>query len=228
MHKIFDVLRYPLNGKIPTLRFLLGCAINCVPFFGNAVTTGYAIKGMREVMIGKEGMPQWTDFMGLFLSGIRFFAASFIFSLVFLIPFSIGLFLFVIVKSAWAVILGFFVVMIGGILALSSSFIFPMATIYMLKCDEKIKAIFSFSEIMLNIKKAAIPYTLNVLIVWFAALLFLYFSFSLMSLKVGFLLVIILLYYFVLIVTYVFGKLGESLGDIVIDRINLVEEDLNK
>jgi len=207
---------------------LLGCAINCVPFFGNAVTTGYAIKGMREVMIGKEGMPQWTDFMGLFFSGIKFFVASFIFGLAFLIPLSIGLFLFVIVKSAWAVILGFFIIMIGGIFALSSSFIFPMAAIYMLKCDEKLKAIFSFSEIMLNIKKAAVPYTLNVLIVWLITLLFFFVSISLISLKIGFLLVIILLFYLLLIVTYIFGKLGESLGDIVIDRINLVEEDLNK
>lgn len=228
LNKLKDTLKYPVNGKKTILRFLVGCVINYIPIFGNIVATGYAMRGMREVMVGKEGMPHWTDFMGLFLSGGKFLVALFIYGLAFFVPFSLGMFLFVIVKSAWAVILGFFVIMLGTILALSSAFIFPMVIIYMLKFDERLKKIFSFSEVMLNIRRAAVPYTINVLIAWLTILVFLYISFTLMSLKFGFLIAVIPLFYLFLIVTYIFGRLGADLGDVVIERVNLVEGDLNK
>lgn len=232
MDKIFsklkDTLKYPVGGKETILRFLIGCVINYVPVFGNIVAAGYAMRGMKEVMTGKEGMPRWNDFVGLFLSGGKFLVALFIYGLAFFVPFALGMFLFVVIKSAWAVMLGFFIIMLGTILALSSAFIFPMVIIYMLKFDEKLNKIFSFSEVMLNIRRAAVPYTINVLIAWATILVFLFISYSFMSLKFGFLIAVIPLFYLFLIVTYIFGRLGAELGDVVIERVNIVEGDINK
>ena len=223
MVKIIETLIYPVNGVKPLLRFLLGCAVNLVPLLGNVVAAGYAIRGMREITIGKKGMPMWNDFMGLFLSGGKFVLAFMVYGIPFFVPFSIGMFLFVIVKSAWAVSLGIFIVMIGAILALSSAYIFPMAIIYMLKCDERLKTIFSFSEVLLNIRKAVKTYTINVLVVWLVSLLFFFICYMLMSIKFGYILVIVPLFYLLLVITNILGKLGEDLGDVVIDRVSIIE-----
>ncbi|GEM_PF-2879684 len=226
MGKIIETLIYPVSGVKQLLRFFLGCAINYVPLFGNVVAAGYAMRGMREITVGKKGMPLWNDFIGLFLSGGKFILAFMVYGIPFFVPFSIGMFLFVIIKSAWAVVLGFFIVMIGAILAFSSAYIFPMAVIYMLKCDERLKTIFSFSEVLLNIRKAVKTYTINVLVVWLISLVFFYICYMLMSLKFGYLLVMVPLFYLLLVVTYILGKLGADLGDVVIDRVNIVEGDL--
>ncbi|MBN1571977.1 MAG: DUF4013 domain-containing protein [Deltaproteobacteria bacterium] len=227
MEKIVETLIYPVNGRKTSLKFLLGCAINLVPLLGNAVAAGYAMRGMREIMVEREGMPLWNDFMGLFLSGGKFILALVVYGIPFFIPFSIGMFLFVVVKSAWAVLLGFFIVMIGTILALSSAYIFPMAIIYMLKCDERLKTIFAFSEVLLNIRKAVKTYTINVLIVWLVSLVFFFICYLLMSIKFGYILVIIPLFYLLLVATNILGKLGADLGDVVIDRVSMIDGDLN-
>lgn len=226
MAKIVEILIYPVNGVSALWRFLLGCAINYIPLLGNVVAAGYAMRGMREVTAGKKGMPIWNDFTGLLLSGGKFVLLFMVYGIPFFVPFSIGMFLFVVIKSAWAVSLGIFIVMIGAVLALSSAYILPMAVIYMLKCDERLKTIFAFSEVLLNIAKVIKTYTINVLVIWLLGLVFFFICYMLMSLKFGFFLVVIPLFYLLLVVTYILGKLGAELGDVVIDRVGIIEGDL--
>jgi hypothetical protein len=67
-------------------KLLLGAAVSLVPFFGGIAVTGYAIAVLRNVEAGKsEPLPPWDELGQHFLDGMKFWVATLIYSVPFLI-----------------------------------------------------------------------------------------------------------------------------------------------
>ena len=224
MTEIIEGLKYPVSDKKSILRFLLGCVLNYIPIAGNIIALGYAQKSMEKVMEGETETPLWVDITGFFILGTKVVGVLFVYGLGFLVPFSIGLLFVLIIKEGWAVIMGFIFFMLSAILALSCAFVVPMALIFMQKRGERFRAALKFDDVLLKIRDVVAHYTINVVIFWISCIVFLPVILLFISIKFGFILAVIPIFYLLLFGSFIFGKMGNSVEVSPLDSGILLDE----
>ena len=217
-------LIYPFSGKKSSLRFLTGCGVSLIPLMGQLMVLGYSIRSMEGVISGEEELPPWVDLPGLFISGVKFLGVLFIYSLGFIIPFSISMFSILIVAENWSISVGIVILLFSVILFLTGIFFFPLALFYMVRRGERFGATLEFSNVLMSIKGRTFPYIMRNIYFGVFLLIFLVLAFFVSSSDYGFLILLmtIPMFYLLLFASYLYGKMGDVSHDtsIVIPEIS--------
>jgi hypothetical protein len=206
--EIVQAFKYPFIGERYPKRFLLGCAISLVPLLGTLITAGYAVRSTRGVMEESGEIPRWEDFIGLLLLGLKGLGIFCIYSLVSLVPFSLGLFFILVIPYIVAVNIGFIFLILSSILFLSSAFVVPMGILFMIRAGGSFRAALRFEDVLIAVKKMASTYVLRSLSVWVIGVLFLVVMLLVISIPFGHFFAMIPAFYFLLIASYIFGMEG--------------------
>lgn len=207
--KVYDYLKYPIHTKEAFLRYLFGCVLLVVPIFGILACFGYALRSMKGVMEGKPTPPAWADFIGLFLAGVEVVVVMLMYGLVFLVPFSIGLFCVLVISIRWVAILGFVFFFLSSILALSAFFVLPMAFMYMMRKDERLDTALQYDNVLFKIVEMAQSYIKQIIYFWltcFAGVIIVY-----LMIKSFFILAVIPIFYLMLVAADAFGRFANTL-----------------
>jgi hypothetical protein len=220
--EIVSAFKYPFIGERYPKRFLLGCAISLIPLLGNLIAVGYAVKSTREVIGGATEIPRWEDLIGLLLTGTKCLGIFIVYGLVSLVPFSLGLFFILVIPHVIAVNIGFIFLVLSLILFLSSTFVVPMAILFMIRAGGSFRAALRFEDVLIAVRYMADTYVVRSLCVWVIGFLFIAVMLLVISIPFGHFFAMIPAFYFLLIASYIFGMEG---------RLDLVGEkkgDLNK
>jgi hypothetical protein len=210
LQEILQSFKYPFIGERLPKRFLLGCVVSLIPLLGTTVALGYALKTMKEIMAGDESLPRWEDFIGLFVSGIKVIGICLVYGIAFFLPFSLGLLCILVIPDVIATNIGFLLLALSGIFFLSSAFIVPMALIFMIHEGGSMRAAFRFEDVLITIRDTSSTYVVRSLFVWVIALLFAAIMMLVISIWLGHLFVMAVVFYFLLIASYFFGKEGRD------------------
>jgi hypothetical protein len=208
--EIIEAFKYPFKGEKYPKRFLLGCVVSLIPLFGNLAALGYVVKSMQGVLAGDEEVPRWEDLIGLFSWGIKAVGVMLIYGLAFMVPLSIGLFFILVIPHVIAVNIGFIFLVMSSILFLSSVFVIPMALIFMIKSGGSFHEALRFEDVLITIRDTASTYVVRSFFVWIIGLLFIAFMLLVISIKFGHLFVVVPIFYFLLIASYIFGMEGKT------------------
>lgn len=208
--EIISAFKYPFIGEKYPKRFLLGCAISLIPLLGNLITVGYAVRSIRGVMEGSLEIPRWEDFIGLLLTGIKSLGILFMYGLVSLVPFSLGLFFILVVPHVIAVNIGFVLLVLSSILFLSSTFVAPMAVLFMIRAGGSFRAALRFEDVLIAVRNMATTYVIRSLSVWAIGFLFMAVMLLVISIPFGRFFAMIPAFYFLLFASYIFGMEGRQ------------------
>ncbi len=208
--EIIEAFKYPFKGERFPKRFLLGCVVSLIPLFGSLVALGYVIKSMQGVSAGDDEVPRWEDLIGLFVEGIKAAVVMIVYGLAFMVPLAIGLFFILVIPHVIAVNIGFLFLVLSSIFFLSSVFVVPMALIFMIRSGGGFREALRFEDVLITIRDTATTYAVRSFFVWMIALLFIAFMLLVISVKFGHLFVVVPLFYFLLIASYIFGMEGKS------------------
>ncbi len=73
---------FPFQDPRWVTKILIAAAMVVIPIFGWLVLYGYGMRITRQVAAGTDiPLPEWEDFGGLFVDGLKLFAVTFIWSL---------------------------------------------------------------------------------------------------------------------------------------------------
>jgi len=208
--EIISAFKHPFIGEKYPKRFLLGCVINLIPLLGNLTAVGYAIKNTRDVIEGATEIGRWEDFIGLFHLGIKGLGISFIYSLVSLVPFSLGLFFILVIPHVIAVNIGFIFLILSAILFLSSAFIVPMAVLFMIRANGSFRAALRFEDVLIAVRDFATTYVVRSFCVWVIGFIFAAVMLLIISIPFGHFFAMIPAFYFILVASYIFGMEGRA------------------
>jgi hypothetical protein len=220
--EIISAFKYPFIGEKYPKRFLMGCAISLIPLLGSLVAVGYAVKSTRGIMDGSSDIPRWEDFIGLLLMGIKGLGILFVYGLVSLVPFSLGIFFILVIPHVIAVNIGFIFLVLSSILFLSSTFVVPMAVLFMIRAGGSFRAALRFEDVLIAVRNMATTYVIRSLGVWAVGFLFVAAMLLVISLPFGHFFVMIPAFYFLLFASYIFGMEGR------LDFTGRDEEDIDK
>jgi len=223
MRKLLSSIIYPVNGKQPTLRYLILCAVNLVPIAGLIVALGYVSESMRTSMDGKKETPPWERIIDLGVGGLKFLGVLAVYAVTFMIPFLIAsLFIFVI-RTPWADYVGFFFLLITAILTLTWAFIVPMALFHMHRENGLFGSVLNYSMVLIRIRESMTHYIGMMLIFWFFCLVGAALSIFLITLPYGYLLVVFPVMYLLLFAASLFGNMENPDDSHVIGSDGVVE-----
>ncbi len=206
--EIISAFKYPFVGERYPKRFLLGCAVSLVPLLGGLVVTGYAVKSIQGVMEESTEIPRWEDFIGLLILGIKSLGIFCIYSLVSLVPFSLGLFFILVIPHVIAVNIGFLFLILSSILFLSSVFVVPMGILFMVRAKGSFREALRFEDVLIAVKRMATTYVIRSFGVWVIGILFMFVMLLVISIPFGRFFAMIPAFYFLLIASYIFGMEG--------------------
>jgi hypothetical protein len=208
--EIVSAFKYPFIGEKYPKRFLMGCAISLIPILGSLTVAGYAIRSTRDIMEGGAEIGRWEDYIGLLLSGIKGLGIFFVYGLVSLVPFSLGLFFILVIPHVIAVNIGFLFLILSAILFLSSTFVVPMAVLFMIRAGGSFGAALQFEDVLIAVRDYATTYVIRSLCVWAVGFLFMAVMLLVISLPFGHFFAMIPAFYFLLIASYIFGMEGRA------------------
>lgn len=207
--EIINAFKFPFVGEKYPKRFLLGCAISLMPLLGTLVTMGYAIRNTQGVIEEATEIPRWEDFIGLLLTGIKGLGIIVVYSLVSLVPFSLGLFFILVIPHVIAVNIGFVFLILSSILFLSSTFVVPMGVLFMIRAGGNFRAALAFEDVLIAVRTNATTYVIRSLCVWVVGFLFMAVMLLVISLPFGHFFAMIPAFYFLLFASYIFGMEGK-------------------
>ena len=73
---------FPFQDPRWVAKLLIAAAMVVIPIFGWLVLYGYGMRVTRQVATGTDiPLPEWEDFGGLFVDGLKLFAVTFVWSL---------------------------------------------------------------------------------------------------------------------------------------------------
>ncbi len=73
---------FPLQDPRWVAKILIAAVMLVIPIFGWLVLSGYGLRITRQVAAGTDvPLPEWEDFAGLFVDGLKLFAVTFVWSL---------------------------------------------------------------------------------------------------------------------------------------------------
>jgi len=225
MRKLLSSIMYPVNGKQPTLRYLILCAVNLVPVAGSIVALGYISESMRTSMEGKKETPPWERIIDLGIGGLKFLGILAVYAVTFMIPFLIAsLFIFVI-RTPWADYVGFFFLLITAILTLTWAFIVPMALFHMHRENGSFGSVLNYSMVLIRIREGMTRYIITTLVFWLFCLAGAALSVFFITLPYGYLLVIFPVMYLLLFAASLFGNMENPEDSHVIGSEGVVESE---
>ena len=220
--EIIRAFKYPFVGERYPKRFLVGCAVSLIPLLGSLITAGYAVKSTQGVMEQSQEIPRWEDFIGLLLLGVKAIGVFCVYSLVSLVPFSLGLFFILVIPHVIAVNIGFIFLIISSILFLSSAFVVPMGILFMIHGKGSFRAALRFEDVLIAVQRMSTTYALRSASVWLIGILFMIVMLLVISVPFGHFFAMIPAFYFLLIASYIFGMEGR------LDFIGKEGDDANK
>lgn len=135
-------------------KLVIGGLLLFVPIFGWAVVAGYMIRTLRQVSAGSESLPEWTDWGGLFVTGLLVWVGGLIYEAPGLIVgrFGTG---GALLQSLWGIIV----------------FIVLPAALMRFAATDNIGAFFDFSEIIAFIRTNTSNYILAIVLALVAGFL---------------------------------------------------------
>ncbi|MBN1881292.1 MAG: DUF4013 domain-containing protein [Deltaproteobacteria bacterium] len=208
MRKLLSSIIYPVNGKQPTLRYLILCAVNLIPIVGTIVACGYISESMRISMNGKNETPPWDRILDLGIGGLKFLGVLAVYAVTFMVPFLIASFFIFVIRTPWSDYVGFFFLLITAILTLTWAFIIPMALFHMHRENGSFGSVLNYSLVLIRIRENMTSYIGLTLIFWFFCLVGAVLSLFFITLPYGFLLVIFPVMYLLLFASRLFGTMG--------------------
>jgi hypothetical protein len=145
-------------------KILIGGVLSIIPIFGTLVVLGYWTRIARNVSNGMEvPLPEWDDFGGDFMRGLKAFVAVFIWALPFIILFSCGWIPFAALgnssngaASALAGIFGVGLFGLGTLCGIAIGFISPVIVGRVILRDS-VSAAFEFSAVINDARENVVP-----------------------------------------------------------------------
>lgn len=164
-------------------KLVIGGLLLFVPIFGWAVVAGYMIRTLRQVSAGNETLPEWTDWGGLFVTGLLVWVGSLIYEAPGLIVgrFGTG---GALLQSLWGIVV----------------FIVLPAALMRFAATDNIGAFFDFSEIIAFIQTNTSNYILAIVLALVAGVLSM---FGLILLIVG---VVFTIFWASLVTAHLYGS----------------------
>ncbi len=164
-------------------KLVIGGLLLFVPIFGWAVVAGYMIRTLRKVAAGDDSLPEWTDWGGLFVTGLLVWVGGLIYEAPGLIVgrFGTG---GALLQSLWGIVV----------------FIVLPAALMRFAATDNIGAFFDFSEIIAFIQANASNYILAVVLALVASVLAM---FGLILLIVG---VVFTIFWASLVTAHLYGS----------------------
>jgi hypothetical protein len=151
-------------------KFLVGVVVSLIPIV-NLAAVGYIVELVRNVRDGlKTPLPEWDDFGGFFISGLKFFLGTLAYALpailvsLFAIPFSIiggdqpGAFIQLAIIGA---------TMVSMLLGVLVTVLLPVLLVQFAK-REQISDMFAFSEMWDMIRSDFVTYIVILIFLFFA------------------------------------------------------------
>jgi hypothetical protein len=163
-------IRFPMTDKDWISKVIIGGLLSIFPII-NFIAYGYEFKVMKNAMNKKPGLPEWKNFIDLFMKGLIIFIIVFIFMIVPMIIFGFLAGVSIIsnlvygFSNPYAIVASILpALIIGGILILIIGFILPMAIAMYIKSD-KIDSAFKFNEIINRIKSVFSEYLTSYIVI---------------------------------------------------------------
>ena len=172
MIDVKTAVKYPFEDEQWALKILIGIALSLVPIV-NFFAVGYAYQIFKAALRKEElFMPEWDNWRDLFVNGFKVFVVAlcyFILPVLFLLSamvlFGVSIFLHEEGKSVeQLVILGVFLLLIGGILYLVALVLSPMALALFARSNENFGEAFRLGEIVSRITSVLGDFFLAILI----------------------------------------------------------------
>ncbi|MEE9172821.1 MAG: DUF4013 domain-containing protein [candidate division NC10 bacterium] len=149
---VVDAFQHPFRDPQAVRKLLVGAACNTLPIV-NLLSIGYTLRHLEQVLEGEEVcLPEWTDFPGLFMRGVKVFLVGSVYMAFPLLLLSAGINLF-----------------LFSIAALCSAALEPMAQVHLARTG-RVWLAFTLPRVWTEIKLVLGEY-LAALTVWYGVLL---------------------------------------------------------
>jgi len=220
MIDVKTAVKYPFEDEQWALKILIGIALSLVPIV-NFFAVGYAYQIFKAALRKEElFMPEWDNWRDLFVNGFKVFVVAlcyFILPVLFLLSamvlFGVSIFLHEEGKSVeQLVILGVFLLLIGGILYLVALVLSPMAMALFARSNENFGEAFRLGEIVSRITSVLGDFFLAILIM--VAMVFVVMIFSMIPFLGFFISIASTFYLYYLVYFALFGSVcADAFGE---------------
>jgi len=220
MIDVKTAVKYPFEDEQWALKILIGIALSLVPIV-NFFAVGYAYQIFKAALRKEElFMPEWDNWRDLFVNGFKVFVVAlcyFILPVLFLfsamVLFGVSIFLHEEGKSVeQLVILGVFLLLIGGILYLVALVLSPMAMALFARSNENFGEAFRLGEIVSRITSVLGDFFLAILIM--VAMVFVVMIFSMIPFLGFFISIASTFYLYYLVYFALFGSVcADAFGE---------------